>query len=218
MSRLLITISASYGSGGSVVAPALAQQLEAPCLQRLTTAGGTLRPASMCHERLVAGEAATTPAHHLLASLAHALPAGPTQSPLPPRVHHRALRREAEADIHRLAAEGRGVILGRGAAVVLGKDRGFHVRLDGPADRRVARAAEIEGTSLEESRAHMRAADKARTAYVRRLYGVDPSDPSLYHLVIDSTAISLETVVELILTAASDHQTVVGIREEASLT
>ena len=48
-------------------------------------------------------------------------------------------------------------------------------------------------------------ADKARTAYVRRLYRCDPADPSLYHLVIDSTAMPLDTVVELILTAARAH-------------
>ncbi len=39
-----------------------------------------------------------------------------------------------------MAADGEGVILGRGAAVVLGKGRGFHVRLDGPPGRRAARA------------------------------------------------------------------------------
>jgi cytidylate kinase len=52
----------------------------------------------------------------------------------------------------------------------------------------------------------LRAADKARTAYVRRLYRCDPADPSLYHLVIDSTAIPLDTVTELILTASRAHE------------
>jgi cytidylate kinase len=96
------------------------------------------------------------------------------------------------------------VILGRGAAVVLGKDRGFHVRLDGPADRRLAQGAAIEGIDADKARVHMRAADKARTDYVRRLYGVDPADASLYHLVIDSTAMPIEAVVEVILTAAGE--------------
>jgi cytidylate kinase len=97
------------------------------------------------------------------------------------------------------------VILGRGAAVVLGKDRGFHVRLNGPADRRVVQGAEIEGISEQQAWQRLRAADKARTAYVRRLYRCDPADASLYHLVIDSTATPLDTVIELILTAARAH-------------
>ncbi|HEY6297069.1 MAG TPA: cytidylate kinase family protein, partial [Streptosporangiaceae bacterium] len=100
---------------------------------------------------------------------------------------------------------GGGVILGRAAAVVLGKDRGFHVRLDGPAARRVSRGAEIEGISAAEAQVRLRAADKARVAYVRRLYRTDPADPSLYHLVIDSTAIPVDTVIELILVAAHAH-------------
>jgi cytidylate kinase len=200
----LITVSATYGSGGSVVAPTLAERLGVPYLQRLTTSGGAFIEATSSGERLCPGEANTTPAHHLLASLSHALPAGPTQSPPPPRAHHQLLRREAEADIHRLAATGEGVILGRGAAVVLGKDCGYHVRLDGPAERRIVRGATIEGIDADEAAVHLRAADKARTAYVRRLYGVDPADPWLYHLVMDSTVMPIEAVVELILLAARE--------------
>ena len=100
------------------------------------------------------------------------------------------------------------MILGRAAAVVLGKDRGFHVRLDGPADRRVSRGAAIENISVAEAQVRLRAADKARVAYVRRLYRTDPADPALYHLVIDSTVIPLDTVIELILVAARAHKAV----------
>ena len=99
-----------------------------------------------------------------------------------------------------------GVILGRAAAVVLGRDRGFHVRLDGPPARRIIQGATVEGISQEQASARMQAADKARAAYVRRLYRVDPADASFYHMVIDSTTIPLDTVIELILTAARSHR------------
>jgi len=143
------------------------------------------------------------------------MPAGPTQSP--PSTHHQDehLRGHGEAGIHRLlAAAGGGVILGRAAAVVLGKDRGFHVRLDGPDERRVVQGAAIEGISEEQARERLCAADKARTAYVRRLYRRDPADASLYHLVVDSTAMPLDTVIELILTAARAHEAPVPERSE----
>jgi cytidylate kinase len=133
------------------------------------------------------------------------MPVGPTQSPLSARHQDEDLRCSAEAGIHDLA-DGGGVILGRAASVVLGKDRGYHVRLDGPPARRIVQGATIEGVSQEQASAHMQAADRARTAYVRRLYGVDPADASLYHMVIDSTAIPLDTVIELILTAARSHR------------
>jgi len=201
----LITVSAAYGAGGSVVAPALAERLGLPFLQRVTTSEGHIAEPGPCDEQLSAEEVKATPVHWLLAHLTQAMPAGPTQSP--PSTHHQDehLRGHGEAGIHRLLAGGGGVILGRAAAVVLGKDRGFHVRLDGPAERRVVQGAAVERISEEQARERLRAADKARTAYVRRLYRCDPADPSLYHLVIDSTAMPLDTVIELILAAARAH-------------
>ena len=211
----LITVSAAYGAGGSVVAPALAGRLGLPFLQRVTTSEGHAAEPGPCDEQLSAEEVKATPVHRLLAHFTQAMPAGPTQSP--PSTHHQDehLRGHGEAGIHRLlAGGGGGVILGRAAAVVLGKDRGFHVRLDGPAERRVVQGAAIEGISQEQARERLGAADKARTAYVRRLYRCDPADPSLYHLVIDSTAMPLDTVTELIVTAARAHQAPVPERGE----
>jgi cytidylate kinase len=210
----VITVSAAYGAGGSVVAPALAARLSLPFLQRVTTSEGHLAEPGPCDEQLTAEEVRATPVHRLLAHLTQAMPAGPTQSP--PSTHHQDehLRGHGEAGIHRLLASGGGVILGRAGAVVLGKDRGFHVRLDGPADHRVVQGAAIEGISEEQARERLRAADKARNAYVRRLYRCDPTDASLYHLVIDSTAIPLDTVIELIVTAARTHQAPTPERSE----
>jgi cytidylate kinase len=201
----LITVSASYGAGGSVVAPALADRLGLPFLQRVTTSEGQVAEPRPCDEQLSPDEAKTTPVHRVLAAFTQAIPAGPTQSP--PSTHHQDghLRAHGEAAIQRLLAAGGGVILGRAASVVLGKDRGFHVRLDGPSERRVALGARIEGISEEQARVRQYAADKARTAYVRRLYRTDPTDPALYHLMIDSTAMPLDTVIELVLLAARAH-------------
>ncbi len=202
----LITVSASYGAGGSVVAPALADRLDLPFMQRVTTSEGHPAPPGPCDEQVSDEEAKAIPVHRVLAHFTQAMPAGPTQSP--PSTHHQDhhLRGHGEAGIHRLlAGGGGGVILGRAAAVVLGKDRGYHVRLDGPANLRVVQGAGIEHIGEDEAQRRLRAADKARDAYVRRLYRTDPTDASLYHLVIDSTAIPLDTVIELILAGARAH-------------
>jgi Cytidylate kinase-like family len=211
----LLTVSAAYGAGGSVVAPALAGRLGVPFLQRVTTSEGHIAEPGPCDEQLTLEEVKVTPVHRLLASFTQAMPTGPTHSP--PSTHHQdhQLRCHGEAGIQRLLATGGGVILGRAAAVVLGKDRGYHVRLDGPAERRIVQGAAIEGISEEQARARLRAADKARTAYVRRLYRCDPTDASLYHLVIDSTAIPLDTVIELIAAAARAHEAPAPERSEA---
>ena len=197
----LVTVSASYGAGGAVVAPALAERLGVPFVQRATNSAGGVGAGGPCVEPLTRDESNQTPASWLLACLSAAMPAGPTQSAPPSRHQDEDLRRHCEADIRRLADDDAGVILGRGAAVVLGKEHGFHVRLDGPPQARVVQGAAIEGISVEAARRHMEAADRARDTYVRRLYRADPADARHYHLVIDSTALPLEAVVDIILRA-----------------
>jgi cytidylate kinase len=199
----LVTVSASYGAGGSVVGPALADRLGVPFLQRATTSAGGIGPAEPCAEPLTADEARLTPAHWLIACLTSAMPTGPTQSPPPASHQDEHLRRHCEEGIRRLADADAGVILGRGAAMVLGKGRGFHVRLDGPPALRAVQGAALEGISEAEARRHLGAADQVRDAYVRRLYRTDPTEARHYHLIIDSTAIPLDAVTEIILQALS---------------
>jgi cytidylate kinase len=202
----LVTVSATYGAGGSVVAPALAERLGVPFLKRVTTSTGGSSGPEPCFEQLEPEEAALTPAHRLLVSLGGTVPFGATQSPLPARHQEESLRQYCEEGIRRLAADQAGVILGRGGAVVLGRHRGLHVRLDGPPELRVVQGAAIEGVEQDEARRRMAAADRARDTYVRRLYRADAADPRYYHLVIDSTAIPLDAVTALILQALTSFR------------
>jgi hypothetical protein len=110
-------------------------------------------------------------------------------------------RRETERIIREHARRG-AVVLGRAGAVVLRDDPdALHVRLDGDPEARIRQAMAITGIDRETAERARRDSDRAREAYVRHFYGVDARDPSLYHLLIDSTALSLDTVVELIVTA-----------------
>jgi cytidylate kinase len=60
----------------------------------------------------------------------------------------------------------------------------------------------FEGIDREIAERRQKVEDRTRTGYVRRAYGVDGEDPSLYHLMLDSTALDLDTCVDLIVTAA----------------
>jgi hypothetical protein len=181
----------------------LAERLGVPFLQRVTSATGDVPAAPHRRERLSAHEARHTPVHRFVAALTHTMPCGPTQSPPPTHRQDEDLRCRGEAEISDFIASGGGVLLGHAAAVVLGKARGYHVRLEGSPERRLVQGAAIEAIDLDEARAHMRAADTARTGYVRRLYRVDPAKASLYHLVIDSTVLALDDVVEMIAKGAT---------------
>jgi cytidylate kinase len=197
----LVTISATYGSGGSRIAPALAERLRVPFLARppapdLDDVGEEERA---CDESSGSGRG------HLLsriASLAVAwgTPAGMELDELLP---DQALRKEIEQEVRDLAAGGSGVILGRGAAVILHDDeRALHVLLDGPEEARVRQAMEIEGIDREAAERRLARVDRFRRAYIDTLYGVDLKEPGVCHLVLDATAIPLDDCVELIAAAA----------------
>ena len=95
------------------------------------------------------------------------------------------------------------MILGRAGAVILRDAPGRAAR----APRRPAASAgsrrrwSSRASAASDAERLRRDGDRAREAYVRHFYGCDARDPALYHLVIDSTALPAETVVEVIAAA-----------------
>jgi cytidylate kinase len=188
----LITLSASYGTGGSRIGPDLAGLLDVPFLDRaIPTAVADHLPVSedevLAHDESPGG---------LLARIRSSLA-------LSPEHDEDYFRLETERVLRERAATGNAVVLGRAAAVVLRDDqRALHVRLDGPIDARIAQAMGLEHLDRQDAERRLKQNDKAREGYVRHFYGVDARDPRLYHLVIDSTAIPLDVCAELIAVAA----------------
>jgi hypothetical protein len=117
----------------------------------------------------------------------------------------RAYREQTERVLTEIASPSGvgGVVLGRAAAIVLGdRPDALHVRLSGSRERRLAAAVARYGGSVDERRRELEANDRAREAYVRHFYRADASSPRYYHLIVNSTALSVDTVVDLVVTAA----------------
>jgi cytidylate kinase len=74
--------------------------------------------------------------------------------------------------------------------------------LDGPEQRRIERARRFEGIDDATARDRLVETDSARARYVQRLYGRDPAEVSLYHLVLDATVLSVEDLVDVVALAA----------------
>ena len=188
----LITLSASYGSGGSRIGRDVAAALDVPFLDRAI-------PAAVAdHLEVPAGEvlAHEESVRGLLARIRSSLA-------LSPEHDEDYFRLETERVLRAHAMTGNGVVLGRAAAVVLRDDeRALHVRLDGPVDRRIAQAMVLEDIEMTEAERRLKQNDNAREGYVRHYYNVDARDPRLYHVVIDSTVIPFDACVELIVGAA----------------
>lgn len=200
--KVAVTISATYGAGGSLIAPQLAERLNLPFFDRLIR-DIEAQDAATIVECLTPAERDQAPPAGILASLANltsvlGLPVSGAEAD--PR---RQLRRQVETSVKQVLAGGGGVILGRAAAVVLaGNPAVFNVRLAGPAERCLVQGMAIEGVSESEARVHQTDTDKAWSKFVMRLFDKDPANPALYHLVLDSTVLPVDVCVELIATAA----------------
>lgn len=198
----LVTLSATYGAGGSEVGPELAKRLGVPFVDRLIPSEVAARlavsRASACaHDGVSAGVLARALA--TLAPIGQAFGEAPATAP----VGDRDFREATEQVIFERAESGHGVILGRAAAVVLRDDPlALHVRLDGSREARLRQAMRLQGIDHPTAERRMRETDRARHAYVHRFHRADARDPALYHLLINSTVIDLTECVEVIALAA----------------
>ncbi|REE98623.1 cytidylate kinase [Thermomonospora umbrina] len=218
----MVTISATFGAGGSVIGPAVAERLGLPFVDRAVPMTVADEIGCSLEEALVHDGRAEHGLARILAGAAR-LPGvtlGGMDVHLPDRdlVPEEEFIARTEKVIRRTADGDGGVILGRAAAAVLAdRPRTLHVRLDGPADRRLDRVLRDladepdepdepgERDEAERRRSVRRLMDdndRARAAYVKHFYRVDPASCRLYDLVIDATRLPSAAVVGLIADAA----------------
>jgi cytidylate kinase len=199
---MLVALSGSYGAGGSRIGPALAERLDVPFLDRAIPAAvaETLAvpfdDAEARDEQLGGGWL-----ERMLASFS-----GQDTAPAPApsaRTTAADFRAATEAVLLRQTATGRGVILGRAATIVLRHHPGvLRARLDGPPARRIQQAMRLEAIDQRTAHERQRQLDRAHATYAKHFYGVNIADVSLYHLVLDSTTIPIDTCVDILLAAA----------------
>ncbi len=199
----LVAVSAAYGAAGSHIAPAAAQRLGVPFVDRAIPLAVADRLDVSVEDALAHEERSGGSLLERLLSGFHGADIG-APAPLPADVvraedFHHASREVLLAQ----AATGEGVILGRGAVAALrGDPRVLRVRLTGPVQRRIEQAVRLGAPDRETAERALRQLDRAHADYLRQFYDVDIDDPALYHLIIDATAFPPEIVVDLIATAA----------------
>ncbi|MEZ5541742.1 MAG: cytidylate kinase-like family protein [Pseudomonadota bacterium] len=94
-----------------------------------------------------------------------------------------------------------GVIVGRGAHLILGPERAFRVRVIGSTEACATRIAEREQIELTAARERVLSVDRQRGEFARKYFGVEETDLSVYDLVINSDRFSVEQMVGMILNA-----------------
>jgi cytidylate kinase len=90
-----------------------------------------------------------------------------------------------------------------GHLLLKGIDQVLKVRILADLDLRVAVVMDREGVGEREARRMILRVDEERRKWTRRLYGLDPQDPSLYDLVICIDKIRVEGAIDLICNTAS---------------
>jgi cytidylate kinase len=198
----LVALSAAYGAGGGRIGPAVAERLGVPFLDRAIP-NAVAAELSVSVDEAVAFDYETS--RSWLERVLSGFIGSDTGAPAPllsEGATGEDFRHATEEIIRRQAESEHGVILGRGAVVVLGDDdRVLRVRLHGPRDSRIRQAMRVRGVDEETATDTIRRLDRTHAAYLRHFYGADIDDPSLYHLMIDSTAIGIDACVDLIVRA-----------------
>lgn len=106
------------------------------------------------------------------------------------------------ASVMTSAKEG-GVILGRNATVILGnRPHTLHVKLDGPRNLRIDRAARLRGIDRARAAKRQESEDKIRADLSIDLYRWDPRDSEPYDLVLNVGAFDDDAIVRFIIEAA----------------
>ena len=201
----VVTVAALYGAGGSVIGPRVAERLGVPFLDREI-------PLAAAKNAGVSDEAVADVDHdeprsgvdRLVATLSRAATTAGGTGGSEERLdlQERRLRGYIEQFLAQSAVSG-GVTIGRGGMVVLRSvPWALHVHLGGPREARLRQRMALEGLDRPTAERRRRAEDRGRIAYVRRAYGIDGTDPSHYHLMLDSTALPLDTCVDLVVRAA----------------
>jgi cytidylate kinase len=100
-----------------------------------------------------------------------------------------------------LAAKGRCVIVGRGAAFLLPKAKTLSVRVVGERSDRIQAAAKDRGLSVKEAERWVTETDEQRERFVQRHFGLDATNPSHYDLVLNASHWTVADAAGLVVEA-----------------
>ncbi len=91
--------------------------------------------------------------------------------------------------------------MGRGANIIIGPNRGFHIRVVAPMAKRIMVICQERNITDDEAEKLIAENDNRQIKFIRKSFGADIDDSTLYDLVINSDAIGIDGAVELALLA-----------------
>lgn len=201
---MIITISRQFGAGGSEVAKRVADRLQwrvadNEFVDRVAARAGLTPDEVAVREERVPNFMERLAWALASASAELAVPTGPTMEGLSEPL----MVRVTESVVSEIAREGRVVLVGRGAAAILGeRERTLHVQVVASAAIRAERIAGRLGVPVDEARKLIDQTDSRRAKYHKEYYGRDWADPVNYHIVINTGFLGLDGTADLVVREA----------------
>lgn len=197
----IVAISRQFGSGGARIGRVVAQRLSFQYADReiLAEAARALKVEETDLEPL---EERTASVWERIGELfALGAPDTPFIPPSLPGVNESQLFDVEQQVVRRIADTGKAVIVGRGAAHILGDSKDvLRVFLHAPLQERVTLAmAEYGFTTRDAAEAVVRESDAARAKFVRALTGKNWCDATLYDVTLDTAVVGHGHVADLLV-------------------
>ena len=183
----VVTVSRGYGSLGKIIAQALADRLGVRCCDR-SILEGVAKHADVDVELVKRLDENIEP------SVALPWTAFFKGKSLP---KERYLQHLVKVVLN-ISKKG-GVIVGRGAHLILGPDRAFRVRVIGSLEVCAQRVVERDQLDIEAARERVMTINRQRADYLQQLYGEGINDCSDYDLTINTDRFGVDSAIELIL-------------------
>ena len=185
----VVTVSRDFGSMGKIVAQLLADRLEVRCCDRYILQE-VARRAHVDKElvRALDEHVSKISGHwwqHLLQKEA---------------LSHEDYYHYLVKTVLSISRTG-GVIIGRGANLILGERGSFRVRITGSVEKCAERVANRDEIDIKAAIKLVDKVNSERAKYIKKLYDTDINDPSSYDLVLNSDRYNKEQVVDLICDA-----------------
>ncbi len=99
-----------------------------------------------------------------------------------------------------LMSLGEAILIGRGTNIIVGARRGFHIRVTAGRSRRIENVVATMAASHREAEELVDNSDVARAHFIKKSFGADIDDPSLYDMVINADWLGIEDAVDLAFT------------------
>lgn len=201
---MIITISRQYGAGGSEVARRVAGALGWRVVDNEFIDRVASRTGLSAEEVARREERAPGFVERLTRALSRSAPESfPAAADKVPEPEEATLVQVTETVVAEIAAEGRVVMVGRaGPAVLRGKHDALHVKLVAPIELRIRVAIERLGVDPKNAERVVADTDANRARYLRQYYGLDWSDATNYHMVLNTGSLAVLGAAEVIVARA----------------